>query len=102
MTEGSPALRANPGLNDGIPLGFRLKTCFVKKARSGRFGRTAAVAKPSRSGFALKIALEYFYAARYSGALRLVSATQPLSVGDSIIRRRVGSQRGTTLGHPPK
>ena len=23
MTQGSPALRANPGLNDGIPLGFR-------------------------------------------------------------------------------
>jgi hypothetical protein len=25
MTQGSPALRANPGLNDGIPLGFRRK-----------------------------------------------------------------------------
>jgi hypothetical protein len=25
-TQGSPALRANPGLNDGIPLGFRLRS----------------------------------------------------------------------------
>lgn len=32
MTQGSPTLRASPGLSDGIPLGFGLKACFVKKA----------------------------------------------------------------------
>jgi hypothetical protein len=27
MIQGSPALRANPGLNHGIPLGFRRQSC---------------------------------------------------------------------------
>ena len=41
MTQGSPALRANPGLNDGIPLGFSLETCFKKKdSYPSSFGMT--------------------------------------------------------------
>jgi len=31
MTQGSPAWRANPGLNEGIPLGFKAANSVWKK-----------------------------------------------------------------------
>ena len=64
---------------------------MVRVDAGGRSGRTAAVAKPSRSDFALKVALGNSYAARHSGVLRLVSATQPLSVGGLFWRTTQGS-----------
>ena len=72
---------------------------MVRVDAGGRSGRTAAVAKPSRSDFALKVALGNSYAARHSGVLRLVSATQPLSVGDYFGGHpRVVPRCGPTLG----
>jgi len=56
MTQGSPALRANLGLNDGIPLGFNTRQppeprAEITAARAARTSRCARRSTRNQAGF---------------------------------------------------